>query len=202
MGRAEFSQMLAARLDEDGFAELRSELVCDLHGEILEVGTGTGTLLRYYGEAARVTAIEPDDEFRAAAEVAAKSSRSDVRCIPGVGESLPFDDATFDAVTASTVLCSVESVSRSLEEFKRVLRPGGSLRLIEHVRSDHAIAGPLMDLLNPVWLRLNKVGCNWNRRSVEAVRDAEFRNVDVKRYKIFSPVAPAAFPGALIKAEK
>ena len=202
MGRVEFLQTIAARLDEDGFAELREELVRDLQGDVLEVGTGAGALLPYYGEKARVTALEPDDEFRGAAAEVARAQRADIRCILGTGESLPFDDSSFDAVTASTVLCSVESLSTTLAEFKRVLRSDGRLRLIEHLRSDHAVAGPLMDLLNPIWLRVNKMGCNWNRRTVDAVREAGFRIVELRPFKIYSTAAPAALPGCLIKAEK
>ncbi len=69
--------------------------------------------------------------------------------MPGEGENLPFEDAAFDAVTASTVLCSVASPAGTLKEFKRILRPGGQVRLLEHVRSKHWLAGPMMDLLNP-----------------------------------------------------
>ncbi len=159
-------------------------------------------MFRYYGGDVRVTAIEPDDEFRAAAIEAASAAQVAIQVVPGVGESLPFGDASVDAVVASTVLCSVQSVQETLAEFKRVLRPGGALRLLEHVRSERWPAGLLMDLSNPLWLRINKVGCNWNRQSVQAVRDAGFGIDSIKEYKLYSPASPAAFPGRLIKAEK
>ena len=202
MGRVEFQQWLAGRLDRDGLAEFRRELVEDLRGEVLEVGAGSGALFSFYGGDINVTAIEPDDEFRAAAEEAAKEARVSIRVLPGTGESLPFGDASIDAVVASTVLCSVQSVPQTLAEFKRVLKPGGDLRLLEHVRSEHWPEGLLMDLSNPLWLRLNKVGCNWNRRTVEAVREAGFRIVSTKNHKLFSPASPATFPGRLIRAER
>jgi ubiquinone/menaquinone biosynthesis C-methylase UbiE len=202
VGRVEFLQRIARQLDEDGLARYRRELVGDLQGKILEVGTGTGATLPYYGEKARVTALEPDDEFRAAAEEVARTSRARIHCVPGTGESIPFGDESFDTVTASGVLCSVTSIPETLAEFRRVLRPRGHLRLLEHVRSEHWLAGPLMDLLNPIWLRLNKMGCNWNRKSVEAVRDAGFKIIEVKPYKLYSTATPAAYPSRLIKAEK
>jgi ubiquinone/menaquinone biosynthesis C-methylase UbiE len=202
MGRVEFQQWLAGQVDRDGLAELRSELVEDLRGDVLEVGAGSGALFRFYRGDIRVTAIEPDNEFRSAAEEAAKAARVSTRVLPGTAESLPFGDASIDAVVASTVLCSVQSVPQTLAEFRRVLKPGGELRLLEHVRSEHWPAGLLMDLTNPLWLRLNKVGCNWNRRTVEAVTDASFRIVSIKNYKLFSPASPAACPGRLIKAER
>jgi ubiquinone/menaquinone biosynthesis C-methylase UbiE len=200
MGLVEFQKWLANEVDKDGYKALREGLVQDLRGEILEVGAGTGAMFSYYGEGANVVALEPDDPFRAAAEEAAKNAHASIEVVGGSGESLPFPDASFDAVVASTVLCSVTSMEQTLAEFKRVLKPGGRLRLLEHVRSEHWPEGALMDMLNPVWLRINKVGCNWNRRPVEAVRDAGFQIDDVEPHKLFSPAAPATMPLRLIKA--
>ncbi len=202
LGLAEFLKRVSKELDADGFDELRTSLVGDLEGDILEIGTGTGATFPYYKENARVTAMEPDEELCAAAEEAAKSGVAQIEVISGVGEDLPFEEGTFDVVCASNVLCSVDSPSKTLEEFKRVLRPGGEVRLIEHVRSEHWLAGPLMDLSNPVWLRLNKIGCNLNRRTVEYVETAGFKIRSVEPFKIYSKAAPAAFPGRLIKAER
>ncbi len=202
MGLVEFQKDLARRLDADGYAELRSSLIGDLEGDILEIGAGTGATFQYYGPNAKVTAIEPNDEFRAAATEAAKSAKAEIQVIPGVGESLPFEEATFDAVSVSTVLCSVTSPQKTLEEFKRVLRPGGQIRLLEHVRSKNWLAGPMMDLLNPIWLRINKMGCNWNRKTEEDVKAAGFIIRSIEPYKIYSEAVPAAFPELIIKAER
>ncbi len=156
----------------------------------------------YYGSDVNVTALEPDDEFRAAAGDAANTASAAIEVVPGAGESLPFDDGRFDVIVTSVVLCSVESMEQTLSEFMRVLRPGGALRMLEHVRSKHWLAGPLMNLSNPLWLRINKVGCNWNRRIVEAVRDAGFAIASVQNHKLYSPAAPSPFPLRLIMAKK
>ena len=200
MGPVEFQQWLVEEADKDGLAEYRSLLVEGLSGDVVEVGAGTGAMFRYYGDKVNVTAIEPDDEFRAAAELTANDAHATIRVVPGFGESLPFEDASIDAVVGSVVLCSVQSVQQTLSEFKRVLKPNGSLRLLEHVRSYHWLAGPLMDLLNPMWLRINKVGCNWNRRNFEAVKDAGFTIASTATFKLYSPAAPTAWPYRLIKA--
>ena len=200
MGRVEFQQWLVEEVDKDGLAEFRSLLVEGLSGDVVEVGAGSGAMFRFYGDNVRVTAIEPDDECRAAAELTANDAHATIRVVPGVGESLPFEDASVDAVVGSVVLCSVQSVQQTLMEFKRVLKPKGKLRLMEHVRSDHWLAGPFMDLLNPMWLRINKVGCNWNRRSLEAVRDAGFTIASTTPFKLYSPATPTAWPYRLIKA--
>ena len=202
LGPVEFLKAMSSEADADGYAELRAMLVGDLEGDILEIGSGTGATFPYYPAGARITAIEPDDEFRSAAEQLATGFAADIRVVPGVAEKLPFEDGSFDSVCASQVLCSVASPAKTLEEFKRVLRPGGQIRLLEHVRSEHWLAGPLMDLLNPLWLRINKMGCNWNRKTVHSVRGAGFTILSIESYKIYSKATPAVFPGRLIKAER
>jgi ubiquinone/menaquinone biosynthesis C-methylase UbiE len=202
MGLVEFQKNLVARVDADGYAELRSSLVGDLEGDILEIGTGTGATFQYYNSKAKVTAIEPHDEFRAEAIKAARNAKAEIQVIASEGENLPFEDAAFDAVSASLVLCSVASPLETLEEFKRVLRPGGQARLLEHVRSEHWLTGPIMDLFNPMWLRINKLGCNWNRKTVEAVETAGYFIRSVEPFKIYTSAFPATFPVRIIKAKR
>jgi len=202
LGRADFLTWLSNEVDGTGLGDLRQELADGLRGDVLEVGTGSGAMFRRYGQDVRLTAIEPDDEFRAAAELAAPDAAASINVLPGTAEALPAGDGSMDAVVASMVLCSVQSVPATLAEFTRVLKPGGQLRLLEHVRSDRSVSGVLMDVFNPIWLRLNQMGCNWNRRTVEAVRGAGFRVESVTEYKLFTPAVPAAFPWRLIKAAK
>ena len=201
LGPVAFQKCVDQVTNAEGFSELRARLVGDLRGDVLELGTGSGVLFPFYGAGAVVTAIEPDEEFSVVAADAAAESTAEIRVARAVGEALPFPDAAFDAVSAATVLCSVASPPTVLREVARVLRPGGKLRLLEHVRSEHWLAGPLMDLFNPLWLRVNGGGCNWNRRPVDAVREAPFVITSVSAHKIFSTVAPA-FPLRLIMAER
>ena len=74
MGPVAFQQWLAKEVDKDGQRALREELVDDLRGDILEVGAGAGAVFFYYGEGANVVVLEPDDDFRAAAEDTAKNA--------------------------------------------------------------------------------------------------------------------------------
>ena len=202
MGKVEFQNWLTDRVDEDGMAAPRAALVEGLHGEVVEIGCGPGAMFPYYSPDVRVTAIEPDDEFRVGAEQAAQDAVAEIRVTQGFAESLTMPDDSVDAVVCATVLCSVDSISKTLAEFRRVLRPGGHLRLLEHVRSEHWLAGALMSLTNPIWLWINKVGCNWNRHVEAPVRGAGFRIVSVERLKFYSTAAPATFPYLLITAEK
>ena len=98
-------------------------------------------------------------------------------------------------------LCSVPSTERVVAEAFRVLRPGGQMRALEHVRSEEAFAGFLMDMTNPLWLRLNRQGCCWNRNPMGAIEGAGFQVDDVMAFKRFDTVMPA-FPMRRVKAHK
>jgi ubiquinone/menaquinone biosynthesis C-methylase UbiE len=199
--RAEFLDVINAKADAQGYAEVRRELVGDLSGRVLEVGCGTGSMFRYYGNAVEVDAIEPEQDFLELAVAKAPQQAARVRAAAGDGMSLGFPDSTFDAVVFGLVLCSVPSVERVLAEAFRVLCPGGRLRALEHVRSERAVAGVLMDVANPLWLRLNKQGCNWNRQPLSLIEAAGFRLDDVHAFQRFDTVLPA-FPMRRIRAYK
>lgn len=199
--RAEFADLMTAKADAQGYAEVRRELVGDLTGRVLEIGCGTGGMFEHYGPDARVDAIEPEADFLALAVSKAPRFAGRVQATAGDGMNLAFPDETFDAVVLGLVLCSVPSVERVLREAFRVLRDGGRLRALEHVRSEDALPGLLMDVTNPLWLRLNKQGCCWNRNPIGDIRAAGFRIDDVLAFKRFDTVMPA-FPMRRIKAHK
>jgi ubiquinone/menaquinone biosynthesis C-methylase UbiE len=197
--RADFTDWMSNAVDDQGFASLRRELVGDLSGRVIDVGCGTGQNFPYFAASTQIEAIEPEHDFRAVAERKAAGSGGRIRVTDGDAMRLAFPDASFDAAVTSLLLCSVPSVERVVAEVFRVLRPGGQLRLIEHVRSDHAIAGRLMDLVDPLWLKLNKQGCHLNRNPIEALRQAGFRIEADVPFKTFETYMPA-FPLRRIRA--
>ena len=156
MNQADFYDVLFERADEAGVREHRALLVTDLEGDVLEIGCGTGLMFPHYQKGARVTGIDPDEEFLRLAEERAKNSKAEISLRTAKGESLPFEDHSFDVVVSALVLCSVQSVEQSLSEIKRVLRASGQVRFIEHVKSDKAVAGALMHAFNPLWRALNR----------------------------------------------
>ena len=113
--------------------------------------------------------------------------------MPGTAEDLPGPARSRDAAVVGLVLCSVPDPGVALGELARVLRPGAPLRLVEHVRSPHKIAGTLMRAANPLWLALNAQGCNMHRDPLPAIRDAGFLVERVESFQIFTPGIPA-FP--------
>jgi ubiquinone/menaquinone biosynthesis C-methylase UbiE len=146
-------------------------------GSILEVGVGTGVNIGCYPAGAHVTAIDISDRMLARAKHRAERLHAAVDLALMDAQHLDFPDATFDAVVSTCVFCSVPDPVAGLCEAWRVLKPGGKLLLLEHVRSDNAVLGKVMDLMNPLMVRMS--GANINRRTVENVRLAGVQDLDV-----------------------
>ena len=124
---------------EKELAPRRDELLAGLSGRVLELGAGNGINFSHYpGTVEEVIAVEPEPYMRAKAERAALEASVRVTVRPGVAHALEFADASLDGGVASLVLCSVHDQSRALAELRRVIRPGGELRFLEHVRGSTA----------------------------------------------------------------
>lgn len=185
MPKDEFLDAIAGSADEAGKLARRAALVADLRGDVLEIGCGTGRMFPHYPEQVRVTAIDSEQEYLRLARERGRRAKAQVEIRVASAESLPFPDASFDAAVCGDVLCAVRSVSATLREVKRVLRPGGRFRLIEHVRSDRPLSGLLMDALNPVWLAANGGTCNLNRRVERDLSAAGFELRAVESFQLF-----------------
>lgn len=154
----------------------RSRLLGDVQGLVLEVGAGQGVNLAHYPREAYVIATEFDEDSLALAQ---PRSTSHIRLAAADIEHLAFPDNTFDVITATLVFCSVERPVSGFQEVRRVLKPGGQLRLVEHVRSQHRWLGHLQDRLNARWYVWAE-GCNINRDTEANVRLAGFDLLSVR----------------------
>ena len=158
----------------------RDELLRAVEGDVIEIGAGTGANFSHYSPRARVVAFEPDPFMRVRAEKKlAELARSNIEVRQAPAEEIPLPDSSCDTAVSTLVLCTVADVPRALAEMKRVLRPSGELRFIEHIRGDGA-RGHVQDLIKPVW-RWFAAGCNPNRRTEDAMRQAGFEIVSLKR---------------------
>jgi len=161
--------------------EWRRELLADLHGEVLEIGAGTGANLELYPPAVtRLVLTEPDRHMRERLEAKVRAdSRADI--VDAKAEALPFEDASFDAIVCTLVLCSVPDVDATLREARRVLRPGARFVYLEHVAAEEP--SPRLRwqrVVEPVWKHVAE-GCHLTRRTGEAIRRAGFEVVREER---------------------
>ena len=160
-----------------GLDRLRERLVRDARGRTLEIGSGTGLNLPYYGVGASpLIALDVDRDGLLRAR--ARSPRA--LFVQASVEALPFREATFDTVVSCLVFCSVPDPAAGLNEVHRVLSRSGEVRMLEHVRPAGRFLGWLADRLTPMW-RYVAGGCHLNRRTVEALVAAELCSTRSRR---------------------
>jgi ubiquinone/menaquinone biosynthesis C-methylase UbiE len=158
------------------FRRFRKKLWTQAQGQhLLEVGVGTGKNFKFYPADTNITAIDFSSNMlqqaerkRARKQLAIDLTLMDV-------QSLCYADNSFDTVVASFVFCSVPKPRKGLKELYRVLKPGGQLLLLEHVLSSNKVMAALMNLLNPLVVRL--LGANINRDTVKNVQACPFKNI-------------------------
>jgi ubiquinone/menaquinone biosynthesis C-methylase UbiE len=155
----------------------RAELLGPLTGTVVEVGAGTGLNLDHYGSGVeRLVLVEPDRHMRArlARRLAESPWHGRAELLDATAERLPLDDDAADAVVTTLVLCSVPDQAAALAEIRRVLRPGGTLALLEHVLADHKPRrAAWQHRLTPLWRRLAD-GCHLDRRTTDVLSAAGF----------------------------
>ena len=191
---------LAGRKVEKGeLGERRHELVSGLEGEVLEVGAGTGFNLPHYEKATRVLAVEPDPSMARRLAKRAPEASVPVEIVSGSAESLPFADASFDTAVVTFVFCSVEDPGVALAEIRRVLKPGGRLVLLEHVRGEGRLA-QWQDRLTPLHRRVAG-NCHLNRDTQRTVAAAGFDATGVQSTRIpgSHPLVRSGVQGVAIK---
>ena len=163
--------LFEAPLELLAFGRLRRRLWSEVRGaRVLEVGVGTGKNLPYHPDGARFVAVDISPRMLRRAAGRARRLGRNVDLVLADAQRLPFRDGAFDAAAATFVFCSVPDPIAGLEEVRRVLRGDGRVHLIEHVRARNPLMGRLMDLLNPLWVRL--AGANINRDTVSNVERA------------------------------
>ena len=196
---------LYARVSERESAEQvehRRETLAGLRGRVIEIGAGNGRNFGFYpADVSEVVAVEPESYLRARAGEAAARAPLSIDVVDAVAGALPFQDASFDAAVACLVLCTVPDQQAALAELRRVLRPDGELRFLEHV---HAERQPLRAVqsfadASRLWPCLAG-GCHAARDTLRAIEDAGFAVAGVRRFD-FSPGPPLpALPHILGRA--
>jgi MFS family permease len=195
---------ISPRMEQAGYAEHRGELLDGLTGRVIEIGAGNGMNFAHYPpDVTHVLAIEPEARLRELAQAKATEVAVPVEVVDATADRLPAADATFDAAVASLVLCSVRDVPAALAEVRRVVRPGGQLRFLEHVRADTPGLARVQRVLDAtVWPTFGG-GCHTHRDTRAAIEAAGFTIDDIDHPRIPETRIPApASPHILGTATK
>jgi len=172
---------LMAGPEKAGLRAHRRALISQAAGHVLEIGGGTGANLPFYGDGVEtLTLTEPEPPMVRRLERRLRDCSRTGLLLRAPAEDLPFDDDSFDVAVSTLVLCTVDDQPRALRELRRVLKPGGRLLFIEHVRADEPRLGRWQDRLNGLQTRVGH-GCNCNRPTVESIRRAGFEITELER---------------------
>jgi SAM-dependent methyltransferase len=176
-----------AKTEKAGLRAFRERLLAGASGDVLEIGGGTGANLPWYGPAVTsLTITEPQPPMLRRLESAVRAHRPSARVLRAPAEDLPFEDDSFDVAVSTLVLCGVDDQPRALRELRRVLRPGGRLLFIEHLRSGDPATARLQDRLN--WLNRLVVCCDCNRPTLDSIGAVGFTVTAVEHTEL--PKAP------------
>jgi ubiquinone/menaquinone biosynthesis C-methylase UbiE len=179
---------MSAGSEEAGLADMRSRLLARASGATLELGAGTGSNLRHYPDAVtELVLTEPSEHMARKLRDKVATSPRQALVVVAPAERLPFEDDRFDTVVATLMLCTADDAATSLGEAARVLKPGGQLLFLEHVRSDDPGLARWQDRLEGVWGYM-AAGCHPNRDTLAAIEAAGFGIDDLERGRF--PKAP------------
>jgi ubiquinone/menaquinone biosynthesis C-methylase UbiE len=171
---------MGAKAEAAGMAEHRRSLLAGASGDVLEIGGGTGANLPYYGEGINtLTITEPERPMAKRLQRRMEEHTPGAMFLRAPAEDLPFNDDSFDVVVSTLVLCTVDDQPRALRELRRVLRPGGKLLFIEHVRSDDEQLAKKQDRMEPINRRIGH-GCHCNRTTLDGIHAAGFTVTEVE----------------------
>jgi ubiquinone/menaquinone biosynthesis C-methylase UbiE len=195
---ARFYDRALKATEENGLGAMRAELLAGARGRVIEIGAGTGVNIDLYGDGIEdLTLAEPDPHMaarlRARLETgegahAGAAVQAPKHLIEAPAEALPFADDTFDTAVATLVLCTIPDPVAAIAELARVLKPGGRLLFIEHVRSDDPDRARWQDRLEKPW-RFMADGCYCNRDTEAMLSGSVFQVETVEHGKM-----PKAMP--------
>jgi SAM-dependent methyltransferase len=175
--------------EEAGLREMRRGLLGQARGRVLELGAGTGLNLELYPHEGldSLTVTEPDPHMFKQLRKRAEEACPGADLVQAGAEALPFADDSFDTAVVTLVLCTVPDQTAALKEITRVLKPGGQLLFLEHVRAHDSSLAKWQDRLEGPWRFLGD-GCHCNRDTVAAISAAGFELGAVERGEL--PKAP------------
>ena len=171
-------------------ADRKRDLLGSLEGTIVEIGPGTGTNFRYYPRGVRWIGVEPNPYMHPYLRRAGNAAGIEVDVRQNHAENMGLADGSADVVVTTAVLCSVHDQARTLQEIRRVLKPGGQLVFLEHVGADRTTSlRKVQGLVRPFW-RCIADGCDPARDTGEAIIEAGFKPIHFESFTL--PLGPVA----------
>lgn len=179
--------------------ERKHRMFSGLSGRVLEIGPGTGANLEFYPERVLLTGLEPNPHMqRYLKEKASKLGRQ-IDLLTGTAEDIPLENESMDGVASTLVLCSVSDLQQTLQEIKRVLKPGGTFLFIEHVAAqEHTFLRRVQRWIKPLWRRMAD-GCRPDRETWKAIEDAGFDELQMEHFTLSLPVVGPHIMGRATK---
>ena len=174
-------------------------LLGELHGDVLELGPGTGPNLAYYARDVRWLGLEPNPAMFPYLQQEAQRLGMAIQLGEGRAEQIDAADNSFDAVVATLLLCSVPDPRRTLQEIRRVLKAGGRFVFIEHVAAPRGSGlRRWQQILKPLWKPLSD-GCHPDRETGATIESAGFSSVQLEQFRLAVPIAGPHIAGYAVK---
>ena len=179
--RQVFPYLLNQVMQTASLMDKRRELLLPIEGEVLEIGFGTGLNIPFYGNVDVLYALEPNPDIYHLAVERVQHAPFHVRHVQAHAEKLPFADQSLDHVVSTWTLCSIARLDQALAEIYRVLKPTGTLHLVEHVKHPNSVKiQSLQTLLTPIQKCIGD-GCHLNRDIERSLQQAKFKFIE-KQY--------------------
>ena len=179
-----FYARVSQRMETEGMADLRRELLADLDGTVVEVGAGNGmNFAQYPSTVSSVIAVEPEPYLRELALRAASGAPVPVNVVPGTAARLPVPEASVDCAVVCLVLCSIGDRPVALAELARVLRPGGTLRFLEHTIAETVTLRRVQQIADATVWPLLTGGCHTATDPAADIRSAGFEITTMRRLR-------------------
>ena len=179
--RRVFPHLLNQVMQTASLMDKRRELLLPIEGEVLEIGFGTGLNIPFYGNVDVLYALEPNPDIYHLAVERVQHAPFHVKHVQAHAEKLPFADQSLDHIVCTWTLCSIARLDQALAEIYRVLKPTGTLHLVEHVKHPNSVKiQSLQTLLTPIQKCIGD-GCHLNRDIERSLQQAKFKFIE-KQY--------------------
>ena len=206
MGKANATDAKTIKLmdcpDYKSLGELKQAFLSNLNHKVLEIGPGAGANLAYYPNEIDWIGVEPNPYMYPYLEGEAKQQGfSQIKLLQGTAEDLPVENNSIDSVVSTHVLCSVNDLDRSLQEIKRILKPGGNFIFIEHVAGECSTwTRRVQDGIEPIWKILFD-NCHPNRETWKSLANSDWEIVSYQQFQLSFPIVSPHIAGIVRKSK-